>query len=381
MRGQSRGKQQTGRRSMFVRIMFVRMLLRSILRRGRTSSALAAMIVAAAAATAMLNLFVDVQAKFHDEFRNYGANVIVVSKNGEALPENSLNAIEVVAGSHAVAVPFGYVVAHTASGQAVVIAGTDFSAVQNLDRWWSVTQWPQSPRQALVGDRAAKALGIGQQPFKLAFHDKAIELTSAGTLQTGASEDSRIYISLADFENWTGFGPSTVQLAISGSPPEINSTIQKLAAALPAADVRPIRQIMEGEARVLGKTRSTMLYSAILIIVTAALCLFATLLGWVYDRRRDFAVMKALGASALLINGLFAAEALVLGFFGAVVGFVLGIGVAAWIGHSNFHAAITPRLSVLPPVLGGSILLILFATVTPLLLLRHVQPANILRGE
>src|ERR1035438_1821396 len=62
--------------------MFLRMLLRAAaLRRGRAASALLAMIVAAAVATTMMNLYVDVQAKLRTEFRNYGANVVVVGKN------------------------------------------------------------------------------------------------------------------------------------------------------------------------------------------------------------------------------------------------------------------------------------------------------------
>ena len=40
------------------------------------------MVVAAAVTTAMLNLYVDVQAKLRTEFRNYGANIILVGKNG-----------------------------------------------------------------------------------------------------------------------------------------------------------------------------------------------------------------------------------------------------------------------------------------------------------
>src|SRR6266852_6021108 len=67
--------------------MFLRMLVRAaVLRRGRAVSALFAMVVAAAVATAMLNLYVDVQAKLRSEFRNYGANIIVVGKDGASLP-------------------------------------------------------------------------------------------------------------------------------------------------------------------------------------------------------------------------------------------------------------------------------------------------------
>src|SRR5512141_1601488 len=71
--------------------MFVRMLIRAaVLRRGRAASALFAMVVAAAVATAMMNLYVDVQAKLRTEFRNYGANVVVVAKEGQTLPTDSL---------------------------------------------------------------------------------------------------------------------------------------------------------------------------------------------------------------------------------------------------------------------------------------------------
>ena len=157
--------------------------------------------------------------------------------------------------------------------------------------------------------------------------------------------------------------------------------MQQLQQALPAADVRPVRQIMEGEARVLGKTRATLLASAALIILTAALCVLSTLMGWVFDRRRDFAIMKALGASERLLNGFFAAEAAALGAMGAVLGFCLGIGVAAWIGQVNFHAPVVPRFSVLPIVLAGSMVVTLMSAILPISLLRRVQPAVILRGE
>src|SRR5579862_2287916 len=107
--------------------MFLRMLIRAaVLRRGRAASALLAMIVAAAAATAMLNLYVDVQAKLRKEFRNYGANVVVVGKDGAELPADALNRIESVLGGRGLAVPFAYVVARTPDEQSVVVAGTDF---------------------------------------------------------------------------------------------------------------------------------------------------------------------------------------------------------------------------------------------------------------
>src|SRR5208282_4244161 len=123
--------------------MFLRMLLRAaVLRRGRAISALFAMVVAAAVATAMLTLYVDVQAKLRREFRNYGANIIVVGRDGASLPADALTHVDSVLAGRGIAAPFGLVVARTGDGQPIVVAGTDFERVKQLDKWWSVSAWP-----------------------------------------------------------------------------------------------------------------------------------------------------------------------------------------------------------------------------------------------
>jgi len=366
--------------------MFGRMLLRAaVLRRRRAASALLAMIVAAAVATAMMNLYVDVQAKLRTEFRNYGANVVIVGKDGQSLPADALVKVESVLGSKTLAVPFSYAVARAHNGQSVVVVGTDFTRARQLDRWWKVSHWPDAPNEALIGMRAAPVVSSkaspNRQPFELTFQGKAIQLFPAGMLQTGAGEDSRIYLDQSEFQNWTGVAPSTIEVAANGTSAEVETSIRQLAQVLPGADIRPVRQIMEGEANVLNKTRATLYASATLVVLTSALCVLATLIGWVFDRRRDFAIMKALGASERLVNGFFAAEAAALGVVGAILGFFIGIGVAGWIGRVNFHAPVVPRFSVFPYVLAGSVAVALISAILPIELLRRVQPAIILRGE
>jgi putative ABC transport system permease protein len=366
--------------------MFGRMLLRAaVLRRRRAASALLAMVVAAAVATAMMNLYVDVQAKLRTEFRNYGANVVIVGKDGQPLPADALAKVESILGAKTLAVPFSYAVARTNDGQSVVVVGTDFTRARQLDHWWKVSHWPDAPSEALVGMRAATAVmpkaRADREPFQLTFQGKAIQLTPAGMLQTGAGEDSRIYLDQSEFQNWTGIAPSTIEVAANGSGSDVDASIRELAQALPSAEVRPVRQIMEGEANVLNKTRATLYASATLVVLTSALCVLATLIGWVFDRRRDFAIMKALGASERLVNGFFAAEAAVLGVVGAILGFFIGVGVAVWIGRVNFHAPVVPRFGVFPYVLAGSVAVALISAILPIVLLRRVQPAIILRGE
>src|SRR6202161_2626395 len=148
-------KQITDRRTSAPHVsMFLRMLLRAaVLRRRRAASALLAMVVAAAVATAMMNLYVDVQAKLRTEFRNYGANVVVVAKNGQSLPPNAVSTIEAALGPKTLGVPFSYAVARTSDGQSVVVVGTDFARAHQLDRWWKVSSWPLGPNEDLIGMR------------------------------------------------------------------------------------------------------------------------------------------------------------------------------------------------------------------------------------
>ena len=368
--------------------MFVRMLMRaSLAQPGRTASALMAVAVAATVATAMMTLYVDVQSKLQREFRSYGANIVVVARDGKALPQDALAQAEKVLGGRGLAVPFAYAVARTSEGAPVVVAGTDFQRVRKLDTYWAVFAWPDLTAkdakerqgiQALVGVKAAKQLG---SEFTLTFEGHDLAIHTAGTVQTGAEEDSRVYLDLSNFERWTGSQVSTIEIGAGGSPKEIEATLQSLSASLPGAEVRPVRQIVEGEARVLGKTRAALLAAIAVIILTSILCVLATLTAWVLDRRRDFAIMKALGASEKLINGFFAAQAATLGAAGAIAGFAVGLGIAAWIGRVNFHATVEPRWNVLPVVLAGSIAVALVSAVLPISLLRRVQPATILRGE
>ena len=341
---------------------------------------LLAVTVAATAATTALTLLVDVEAKLQKEFRSYGANVIVTARQS-SLPEDAAERVRELLSDHGSAVPFAYAIARTPDGSAVVVAGTDFEGARRMNAWWAVSRWPSAPGEVLMGERAARSLAADGKPFELGFDGKHQRFIPVGVLTTGSEEDSRVYMSLDEFSAWTGVGPSTIEVAITGSAQTIQAVADQLAHALPMAEVKPIRQIVEAEGKILGKTQSLMLASVALITVTAVLCLLATLTASVFERKRDFGVMKALGASQKMISLIFVAEAALLATLGALAGYLLGSGIAAWIGRVNFNAAVEPRLVVLPAVVLGSLVLALVSALGPMRLLQRVQPASILKGE
>src|ERR1035438_8962014 len=146
-------------------VTFSRILRRSLIhRRARSYSALVALTVSAAVATALLTLYADLDAKLHHEFRTFGANIVLTAPSHVDFPIDALARIHNAAGEDAIAAPFSYAIATTDRDTSVVVAGTDFAAVQRLDAWWQVDAWPAptDTAAALTGQRAAQFIGDEQ---------------------------------------------------------------------------------------------------------------------------------------------------------------------------------------------------------------------------
>src|SRR5271154_6242000 len=95
-------------------ISFSRILRRSLVhRRARSLSALVALTVSAAVATALLTLYADLDAKLHHTFRSFGANIVVSSNDLGFDPEYRA---QTAAGPGSHVAPFAYAVAATDRG-------------------------------------------------------------------------------------------------------------------------------------------------------------------------------------------------------------------------------------------------------------------------
>ena len=351
-------------------------------RRARSLSALVAMTVSAAVATALLTLYSDLDAKLHREFRSFGANVVVTAPSGKSLTVDALARVKSAAGNDALAAEFGYAVATTDRGTSVVVAGTDFDAVKKLDSWWQVDAWPTAgdANAVLLGQRAAQFVA-DEKAVTLTYADKPVTLRGIGRLRTGGDEDSRIYMPMAAFTAWTGVGPSVIEVQVPGGAAQVEAVMTRLHAALPEMKVDAVRQLVEGESRIVDKTHALMYGAVVLIALTVAVSVLATLSASVLERRRDFALMKALGGSQAQLMGMFLLEALVLALAGVAAGFVVGSAAAWGISQLNFHTSSLPSLRVVPLVLLLNVLIAAMASLFPLRVLRGLQPAALLKGE
>lgn len=369
--------------------LLLRMLVKAAwVRKDRSFTALLSITVVATITTVALSIYSEVGVKLNREFRKFGANVIVTAHEG-ALDDHQLSVIKTTMGSRGEVAPVAYAIAEGPSGAPLVIGGADLQSLRELNSWWSLTpgvayigqQSESKPSEALLGARAAEVLSPQGQKFEIRFGRKSLAIHPAFVFHAGSDDDSRLYIDRTQFAALTGISANTAQVRIEGSPSEINNYIEKLSAALPQLEIKPVLQITTAQAATLEKTRSVVLAASAVVVVLIVLCMVATLTGSVLERRKDFAVMKALGASNTSVNMLFAGEAMLISIVGALFGFVAGSAIAWWIGSANFGSGIPPRPVLLFTVAFGSIILALIASSAPLKVLRKIQPAGILRGE
>ena len=346
-------------------------------RRARSLSALSALTVSAAIATTLLTLFADLDSKLHHEFRSFGANLVLTIPTGDP---NLAAAIQQAAGPAATVAAFSYAVALTDRGTPVVVSGVNFPAVRKLDSWWQLPAWPTTPNTALLGTRAANFIA-DEHTVTLTFAGHPATFAGAGRLQTGGDEDSRIYLPQPAFAAWTHTEPTVAEIQIPGGATAINAAMQNLRRAFPQATVSPVRQLVDGESQIVDRTHALLFAAVLLIALTVAVSVLATLSASILERRRDFALMKALGGTQSHLATVFLLETLVLALGGLALGYILGSGAAFLIAEANFHTATYPRLAILPIVALLNLTIAAVAALLPVRSLRTLEPASLLKGE
>ena len=99
------------------------------------------------------------------------------------------------------------------------------------------------------------------------------------------------------------------------------------------------------------------------------------------ERASQLALLKALGARNSQIFRLIISETALIAALGAVVGSLLGVGLAQIVGRVVFHSSITMRPMVFVLVFVLLTLTVLAASVSSIRQILKLQPAQVLHGR
>lgn len=367
--------------------------------RGRLTVALIALISGGAVISALLNLELDVDRKLTQEFRSFGANIVIAARPGlqtsdagAAVPVlmsesrvrkglETTNSSEIAASA-----PYLYVIGHGANTP-VVVVGTWLDRQRALAPTWKLEGNGVASRSdqehCLVGRNVARRFRL--QPgseIDLSYLAHNVGLTVAGVVEAGGSEDNQVFVNLSVAQRLAGTpdGIELWELSLPGTTQAAAAFMQRLQSEFPDLDVRPIRQVSQAEGDLLNRIRLLIVGMSLLILILTALCVLATMAALAMERREDVGLMKALGGSVSRVVGLFLAEVGVLGAVGGLLGCIAGVALSAWMGRRVFGATISPRWEIFP--LTVSLMIgVALAGALPLRLLGKVKPAVILRGE
>jgi putative ABC transport system permease protein len=292
------------------------------------------------------------------------------------------------------------------NGQEAILAGTEIERLAALNPGWQVLDDPAAKRSSesiaafiararggignqqatwlLAGETAAAHFGWkAGEAVTVAYGSATLNLNLIGIVSTGGSEDSQLLLPLPLLQEATGRTGqlSLIALAAPGAAAQVEAVRQQLAVRWPEIDVRPLRPVLESEARVILKVRGLMFGLTAIVLAIVILSVMTTVSGLVLDRQRDIGVMKSLGGSDRAISLLFVAETLSIAAVAAVLGYAIGLGLAQWAAQRIFASPLPWRWDTLPAVVGVTLAVAFLAATLPVYRVRRLDPAVVLRGN
>lgn len=418
--------------------MFFKLLRKSISKRkSRITIAVISVVIGAAVTTALLSVSFDISEKVGEEFRKYGANLLVVPESdtidvgfpgvdfGSVTEQNYINESEIwkikkiywrnnVLGF----APILYQVVTIGEGaneQQVVLAGTYFNheveilepysaednpifttGIQTISPWWNVEgEWIQDSEDnssSMIGINVADKLDLAVgDSFTIKYDEdpenglnySSYDLNVLGIIETGGNEDDQIFVNLHVAQNLTSRDDKihTVQVSALCNACPVDTFAEEIEGNISGVDARTVKQLVSAEMNILGKIENMMILVTVIALLASALGVMTTMTSSVLERKKEIGLMKSVGAENKKIKSLFYSEAFVIGITGGIVGYIVGYILSQFIGFSVFNTTIAPRLEIIPIVILISVFVALLASIIPVRRAVKVEPAIVLRGE
>ena len=261
--------------------------------------------------------------------------------------------------------------------------------------------------EAVAGTDAARRLGLhAGSTIEVAAAGHKQELTITGIVSTGGREDNAILAPLEIAQTLANRPGEYRRLLVSAltkpadafserdpttmtpaeydrwyCSPYISSISHQIRQQIPGVEVRAIRQVAEGEGRILTRVSALMWLVTLAALFAAALAVGATSATTVLERRPEIGLMKALGASRRAVSSFFIAEQILLAITGGILGYGIGIFLARVLGIGIFGVAPVLRWILFPVVLALAAVVTLLGSAPPLIRASRAEPAPVLRGE
>jgi len=194
------------------------------------------------------------------------------------------------------------------------------------------------PRRAVAGSRTGLAVGDTFFPSHSGAHGdhthKDEVFTVAGTLDpTGTAHDRAIFVRDGDFQALSGHDAGGFTAAYlkprSNSPAVVEPLLRRIDESREAQAIRPAQVVAE-LIGLFGTAERVLRIVSWLVLAVAAISVSVSLYNAMAERRRDIALLRAVGARRRFVVGVVLTESVLICVAGALLGLALGHAGAAF---------------------------------------------------
>jgi putative ABC transport system permease protein len=356
--------------------------------------ALLAVAIGATILSGLVTVYYDIPRQMGQEFRSYGANLILVPSGEEGAFDDEVieGAMRSVPPDDIVGVaPYRYETGKI-NEQPFLLAGTDLGEVKKTSPYWFVSgEWPEDDAESatLIGQEVADIIRlVPGDSFTLTGTDTAGEnftgeFTVSGVVQTGGDEEGFIFLSSADLNGLMGDDGrvDVVECSISASQDELTDIAAGIGEDAPGVSPRLVKRVTESEGAVLTKLKALVWLVTAVVLLLTMITVATTMMAVVAERRREIGLRKALGASDRSIAREFLGEGALLGGCGGLLGSGLGFAFAQLVSMQVFGRPISFQPILIPATMLASVAITAVACLLPVRSATTVDPAIVLRGE
>ena len=203
----------------------------------------------------------------------------------------------------------------------VLLVGVDPQQESKIKAWWEVDgSYPMEAGQVLSGSEAALKLDLKIGDM-VTFGDTTLEVT--GILKTtGSQDDNALIAPLSSVERIFGKQGkiSIVEVSALCSDCPIDEMVTQISGAMPNADVRAIRQVMEQRMLIVEKLERLAFTISIILAGLCGLLIFSTVSGSIVERKKEIGIFRAIGFSSGFIIRIILGEYLLIGIVSGLIG-------------------------------------------------------------
>ncbi len=414
--------------------MLTKLVLHSFRRDLRKKAvAMAAIALATCLATFLLNWSFNLGDKIQHDLRAYGANILILP-HGESVAFSGSDELssgiasnrylqttelanidkifwknQIVGGAPILPVTCNV------NGVTITLVGTEFGFENSkMDLRKAAPyllvegSWPNAENEAIAGGLVARRFGWKKgDEIQVESQGRTKSFRLAGIIHSGGVEEEQVIAPLRSVQDLSDRSGQFKQLLVSAMvtpqnqlyrkyqlnpsaltaqeferfscTPYVTSVAKDIAKVFSGAEARIVRQVSQTEEKISHKMNWLMFLVTFAALIASSFTMTSTMTAMIFERRKELALMKAIGSqNAFLLIYLFT-EVVILGILGSLAGFVTGGFLSTALSRAIFDSPMELKWAVLPLIALIGVLIILVGSFWPLRQAISLEPAQALK--